>query len=294
MQRAAREHHGAADRRAIGASPEFGKHEIAALIVAVEIDGDGEAAMLRAGVDVVAVAEEMPAQRAVVARHHVAIHARRRELEIALDRRQQAARDLIADRLAQVGERDDEIAPALEPVIDHRRGLAVRIEQEPRFLAPDLVVKPHQEIAEREVEHPRHDQRRRGHRHAARFVDRRQAGEHLAHGLGMTARVVPRDIGDGAQHRIEHDGARRSERAIEPRDPACPRNRRVMPMRRAHPFRRAPPRCGRRRRCSDHRRPAGRHRPGARRPGAAPVHAPARGSPGVPAKASTIQRPAST
>ena len=58
---------------------------------------DGEAAVLRAGIDVVAVTIEMAADLAVVAGHHIAIHPGRLELEEALDRRQQAADDLVAD-----------------------------------------------------------------------------------------------------------------------------------------------------------------------------------------------------
>ena len=166
VQRAAREHHRAADRRAVGAPPELGKDQVAAVIVAVEIDRDGEAAVLRPGIDVVAVAEEMPAQRAVVAGHEIAVHARRPELEIALHRRQQAAHDLLAQCRTQLGDGDHQVLPPLEAVIDHGRGLAVLVEQEARIFAAHLVVEPDQQVAQREIEHPRHDERRRGQRHA--------------------------------------------------------------------------------------------------------------------------------
>ena len=130
MQRAAREHDGAATRGAIAAAAELRKDEVAALVVAVEIDGDGKAPMLRADIDVVAMAVEMPADRAVVAGDDVAVHARRLELEKSLDRRHEPAYHLAADRFAQLRMCHGEIATAFDPVIDDPRSLAVDVEQE--------------------------------------------------------------------------------------------------------------------------------------------------------------------
>ncbi|MFZ3338069.1 MAG: hypothetical protein WA776_21740 [Xanthobacteraceae bacterium] len=59
MQGAAGKHDGAAHRRMIGLAAELRKDEIAAIKILVEIDRDGEAAMLRADISVVAVAPEM-------------------------------------------------------------------------------------------------------------------------------------------------------------------------------------------------------------------------------------------
>src|SRR5579863_4289917 len=140
MQRAAGEHHGAAVRRAIAAGAELREDEIAAVIVPGEVDGDGEAPVLRADIDVVAMAMEMAADGAVVAGDDIAVHTRRLELEILRDSRDQAAHDLAADRLAQLRVGDDEIVAALEPVIDHPRGLALDVEQEAGIAAAELFV----------------------------------------------------------------------------------------------------------------------------------------------------------
>src|SRR5580704_17114608 len=84
MQRAARENHGTADRRAIDLAVELRKLQIAAVVILVEIEGDGEAPVLRAGIDIVAVPIEMPADGAVVTSHDVTIHAGRGKLKIRL------------------------------------------------------------------------------------------------------------------------------------------------------------------------------------------------------------------
>src|SRR5580704_2049957 len=103
MQRAAGEHHGTADRRAIDLAAELRKLQIAAVVILIEIEGDGEAPVLRAGIDIVAMPVEMPADRAVVAGNDVTIHAGRGELKIRLYGGQQATAKLIAYRLTQLG-----------------------------------------------------------------------------------------------------------------------------------------------------------------------------------------------
>ena len=100
------------------------------------------------------------------------------------------------------------IVAALEPVIDDGRGLAVLVEQKAGIVAAEFLVELNEEIAGREIEHARHDQNRRGERHARGIVDRGQAGQDGADGLGVTFGKIPRHVGDGAQHRIEHDRAR--------------------------------------------------------------------------------------
>src|SRR5579872_697219 len=152
MQRAAGEHHGAAMRRAIAAAAELRKDEIAAVIVPVEVDGDGEAPVLRADIDVVAMAMEMAADGAVVAGDDIAVHARRLELEILRDGRDEPAHDLAADRLAQLGVGDDEIVAALEPVIDDPRGLAFDVEQKAGIAAAELFVELDEHVAQRKIE----------------------------------------------------------------------------------------------------------------------------------------------
>ena len=59
-----------------------------------------------------------------------------------------------------------------------------------------------------ETEHAGHDQRRREHRHACGIVDRGQAFAARCAPSRHALADVPGDIGDRAQHRIEHDGAR--------------------------------------------------------------------------------------
>src|SRR6202023_3316462 len=115
--------------------------------------GDGEAPVLRADIDVIAVPVEMPADRAVVAGDDGAIHARRLELEELPDRRQEAADDLAADRFAQLRMGDGEIAAALEPMIDHPRGLAFGVKQKAGFLAAEFLVELDQHLAELKIEH---------------------------------------------------------------------------------------------------------------------------------------------
>src|ERR1700731_2117790 len=61
VQRAAREGDRAAVGGAIFPAPEFGEDQVAALEFPVEVDRDRKAAVLGAGIDVVAVAMEMPA-----------------------------------------------------------------------------------------------------------------------------------------------------------------------------------------------------------------------------------------
>src|ERR1700722_19584081 len=94
MQRAAGEDDGAAVRCAIGAAAEFWKGQIAAVIVLVEVDGDGETTMLRAGIDVVAVPIKMPADGAVITGDDIAIHPRGRELKEPFDGRKETTHDL--------------------------------------------------------------------------------------------------------------------------------------------------------------------------------------------------------
>ncbi len=208
MQRAAGEHDGAAVRRAIAAAAEFRKRQVAAVIVVIEIDGDGEAAMLRAGIDIVAVAMEVAAQSGVVTGDDVAVHPRGGELKEPFDGRKKTAHDLAADSLAHVRMHDAQIVAALEPVIHHRRRLACAIEQKPGILAAELFVEIDEEIAKLKIEDAWHDEHRRIERHAGRIVDRRQALQHATDRLGMSGGVVPGNIGDRAQHGIEHDGAR--------------------------------------------------------------------------------------
>src|ERR1700676_4212644 len=81
VQRTAGEYDRAARRRAISAAAELGKNQIAAVLILVEVDRHGKAAVLRAGIDVVAMAIEMSADRAVVTGDDVAIHPGRRELK---------------------------------------------------------------------------------------------------------------------------------------------------------------------------------------------------------------------
>src|SRR5262249_21128142 len=87
MKRAARKHQGAAMRRPIGLPAELRKHQVATVIVAVEVNRDGKATMLRGGVDIVAMAIEVPTNLAVVASDDVSIHPCRLELKISFYRR---------------------------------------------------------------------------------------------------------------------------------------------------------------------------------------------------------------
>ena len=76
MQGAAGKHDRSAGRRAIGAASELRKNQVAAFISAVQIEGNGEAAMLGAGIQIVAVAMKIAADLAVVAGDDIAVHAR--------------------------------------------------------------------------------------------------------------------------------------------------------------------------------------------------------------------------
>ena len=106
----------------------------------------------------------------------------------------------------------------LSLIVDDGRGVAVAVEKEARILAAEFVIDLDEKVAELEIEYPRHDQRRRRQRHAGRIVDRRQALQTLAHRLDMSGGMIPGNIGNRAQHRIEHDGARHfggAERAAD-------------------------------------------------------------------------------
>ena len=115
---------------------------------------DSEAPMLGAGIDVVAMPVEMPADGAVVTNHDVTIHAGRGKLKVGLYGGQQAPAKLIAYRLAQLGRHQRQIVAAFEPIVDHRLALAGDIEHETGILAAHPVIELDQQLAEREVEHP--------------------------------------------------------------------------------------------------------------------------------------------
>src|ERR1700728_75834 len=143
MQCAAGKYRGAPMRRPINAAAEFREDQIAAVIVLIEIDRHGKAAMLRPGIDVVAMPVKVAAGGAVVTGYNVAIHPRRPELEEAFEGRQQAANDLIANEVAQFRGDKVQVVAAFEPVVDHSRRLAFGIEEESGILAAELVVKLH-------------------------------------------------------------------------------------------------------------------------------------------------------
>jgi hypothetical protein len=129
-----------------------------------------------------------------------------------------AAHDLTADRLAQRRRRKRKIVPALEPVVDHGRSLALAVEQKAGFPAAEILVEVDEKVAQREVENARHDEYRRIQRHAGAIVDRRQACQDIANGLRVSLRIIPRNIGGRAQHGIEHDRARRPGSAVAAAD----------------------------------------------------------------------------
>src|ERR1700733_8758606 len=218
MQRAAGKHQGAAFRWPVDLAAELRKHQIAACKVVVEIDGDGKTPMLRTGVDVVAMAMEMPADLAVVASDDVAVHSRGLKLEVPFDLGKQPAYDLAAYEIADLGHRHGDIAATLEPPIGQRRGLAGNVKLKAGILSALLLVELGQKIAELETEDPRHDQRRRGHRDSRGVFHHRKTAQNAADGFGVPLREIPRNIGDRPQHRIEHDGALHLDSTERPTD----------------------------------------------------------------------------
>lgn len=102
---------------------------------------------------------------------------------------------------------DEKIVAPFHPVVDDLRGFRLDIDQKARILAADLVIELDQRFAERKVEHPWDNQNRRRQRHAGGSVNRWQTAQKVAHGGRVIAAVIPCNVRDGAQHRIEHDGA---------------------------------------------------------------------------------------
>ena len=137
--------------------------------------------MLRAHIHIVAVAEEISAQRAVVAGDETAVHARRLELKEARDRRQKPSDDALRDRLAQFGHGDDHVVAALQAMIDDGCRLAVAIEEKAQIVAADRVIELHQQVAERKVQDSGHDQDRRAHRDAGGVIDGGEPAQHARH-----------------------------------------------------------------------------------------------------------------
>ncbi len=83
--------------------------------------------------------------------------------------------------------RDVEIIAALEPVVDHPRGLAIDVEQKAGIPAAELLVKLDKQVAERKIEDARHDQHRKAKRHAGGVFDRGQAAQYAAQGAIVVA-----------------------------------------------------------------------------------------------------------
>src|SRR6185437_2362421 len=169
VKRTTGKHQRAANRWSVKLPSEFRKHQVATAEVIVEIDRDREAAVLRANVEVVAVAMKVSADLAVIAGDDVAIHACRRKLEVPLDLRNEPAGNVLTHELAHLRHDHAHVAAALESPVQQRGGLAIDVELKARLLAALVLVELHQKIAQLEAEYPRHYQRLRNHRNACGF-----------------------------------------------------------------------------------------------------------------------------
>jgi len=163
-------------------------------------------------IDVVAVAMEMAADGAVVARRRYSDPSgsprTERNVRFAGTRRRT---DLAADRLAHLRHQDAQIVAALEAMIDEGGRIGRRGRTEAGILAADLVIDLVRKSQSSKSNTRGTNQYWRGERHARRIVDRRQVLQHVCapsrHGRAAWSQAMSataRSIG------VEHDRARLS------------------------------------------------------------------------------------
>ncbi len=203
------ENHRPAGGCPVGAAPEFGKAQVAALVLlGIEVDGDREAAMLGRGRGVVAVREEEAAVGTVIAGDDVALDPRRVELEGAVDHRDEAPVQAALDALADILVLDQAVAAALARTVQHADGAVAVGGHVPRRGAALGVIVVDQRPAEAALEYPRHDQDRGPGRGPAIILDRRQPIHHLAQRRGMRSTIGQRNPHQDAECGVEDDGLR--------------------------------------------------------------------------------------